>query len=414
MCRVEAGNIVSKNQQCYHVEWFITSTIQSDVTIRIENDRVVQVESGRSAEAIDLGHVALVSGLVNAHTHLEFSNLEKPIPSRGLFTDWIRGVISQRLTDPSGTGRAIKEGLEECVRAGTTLVGEIASQNWTEHDYRSSKIDLVAFQEVLGLLPPRVALQKEILSAFAKTPHSAFQNGLSPHAPYSTHLQLVRHAVELAQEHRLPVAMHLAETKAEVEFLATQRGEFYDFLSGMGLWNDDPDRFGTSPLDYLQILSNAPRVLVIHGNYLNDDELRFLARHPHMTLVYCPRTHAAFGHAEHPWRRATELGVRVAIGTDSRASNPNLSLFEELQFLASQSPDVSHLELLTMGSTNGRQAIVGELSECASFTLIRPRADEQLSDPETNLFTSTNSVAGTMIRGTWVWHDQELDRLISV
>lgn len=222
---------MSKNQHCYHVEWFITSTIQSDVTIRIENDRIVQVESGRCSDAIDLGQVALVSGLVNAHTHLEFSNLEKPIPSKGLFTDWIRGVISQRLTDPAGTGRAIKAGLEECVRTGTTLIGEIASQNWTEHDYRTSKIDLFAFQEVLGLLPPRVAVQKEILNTFAKTNHSAFQNALSPHAPYSTHLQLVRHAVELAREHRLPVAMHLAETRSEVEFLASQRGEFYDFLT---------------------------------------------------------------------------------------------------------------------------------------------------------------------------------------
>ena len=404
---------MSKNQQCYHVEWLVTSTVRSNVTVRIENDHVVQVESSRSSDAIDLGHVALVSGLVNAHTHLEFSNLEEPIPSNGLFTDWIRGVISQRLTDPAGTGRAIKQGLEESVRCGTTLVGEIASQNWTEQDYASSKIDLVAFQEVLGLLSPRVALQKEILNAFAKTPHSAFQNGLSPHAPYSTHLQLVRHAVDVAQKHRLPVAMHLAETKPEVEFLATQRGEFHDFLSGMGLWNDDPDRFGTSAFDYLEILSNAPRALVIHGNYLNDDELRFLARHPHMTLVYCPRTHAAFGHAEHPWRRATELGVRVAIGTDSRASNPNLSLFEELQFLASRYPNNSHLELLTIGSTNGRQAIVGDASEYASFTLIRPDSDQQLSDPEKTLFAPTNSVAGTMIRGAWVWRDQELERLIS-
>lgn len=152
---------------------------------------------------------------------------------------------------------------------------------------------------------------------------------------------------------------------------------------------------------------------MIHGNYLNDDELHFLARHPHMTLVYCPRTHAAFEHVEHPWRRATELGVRVAIGTDSRASNPNLSLFEELQFLASRYPDVSHLELLTIGSTNGREAIVGQDSECASFTLIRSHTEKRFSDPETNLFASTNSIAGTMVRGAWVWRDEDLDRLIS-
>lgn len=404
---------MATNRHCYHVEWFVTSTIQSDVTVRIEDDRIVHVEPGRSSDAIELGSVALISGLVNVHTHLEFSSIAKPFPASGQFTDWIRSVISHRLTDPAGTGSAIQSGLQESARCGTTLIGEIASQNWTEHDYRSPQIELVAFQEVLGLLPARVSVQKEVLSTFAKTRHSSFQNGLSPHAPYSTHLELAHHAVELAKEHHLPVAMHLAETKSEVEFLATQQGEFQQFLAGLGLWNDDPTRFGTSPLEYLQILSQAPRALVIHGNYLSDEELHFLAQHPHMTLVYCPRTHAAFEHDEHPWRRAKELGIRVAIGTDSRASNPSLSLFEELQFLAARYPNYSHVELLKMGSTEGRQALLGEVPESACLTLIRPSNRHDIHDPEKQLFAATNAVSGTMVHGRWVWCDKSLETTIS-
>lgn len=404
---------VTVKNHCYHVDWYVTSTVHSDVNVRIEGERVTSIEPGRASDAIDLGPVALVSGLVNAHTHLEFSNLAQPFPPDDRFTNWIRAVISHRLSDLAGTGRAIEAGLRESLQSGTTLVGEIASQNWTERDYTTSKIDIVAFQEVLGLLPARVAQQKEILSTFADTNYAAFQNGLSPHAPYSTHLELVRHAVALAKQHAIPIAMHLAETKSELAFLGSQRGEFQEFLAGMGLWNDDPTRFGKTAREYLEILSQAPRALVIHGNYLSDDELAFLAKHPQMTLVYCPRTHSAFGHDAHPWLRARALGIRVAIGTDSRASNPNLSLFQELQFLARQFTNIPHLDLLRMGSTNGRNALLGDVPETACLTLIRPSEGQPFRDPQTDLFASANSVAGTMIRGEWAWTDEMLQKCLS-
>ena len=72
-----------------------------------------------------------------------------------------------------------------------------------------------------------------------------------------------------------------------------------------------------------------------------------------MTVVYCPRTHAAFGHPPHPWCMLLNLEGSVALGTDSRASNPDLSLWAELQFLAAEFPDVSHLELVRLATLSG-------------------------------------------------------------
>ena len=69
---------------------------------------------------------------------------------------------------------------------------------------------------------------------------------------------------------------------------------------------------------------------MIHGNYLAPDEQHFLAAHAErMAVVYCPRTHAYFGHEAYPLSQLLAAGVPVALGTDSRASNPDLSLFEE-------------------------------------------------------------------------------------
>ena len=393
--------------QAYHVEWFLTHQIQSDVTVRITDGRLAGVESGYARDAIDLGRVALISGLVNSHTHLEFSDLAVPIPTTGRFTDWIRSVVAHRRAHPSQVGHAITRGLQESLSSGTTMVGEIATIGWSPQDYAAAPLKSVVFQELLGLTPDRVAQQKDLAKSHLATGREVFVPGLSPHAPYSTHLHLVREAVELAGQTGGPLAMHLAETQAEVEFLRERTGEFREMLTDFGIWNDDPTRFGHRALDYLQILAKAPHALVIHGNYLDDEELAYIASHPNMTLVYCPRTHAAFGHGPHPWRAAIDMGIRVALGTDSRASNPDLSLFAELQHLAKSTAGYSHLKLLKLGSTNGLHALGIEDTGVANFTLVRP-VQTPILDPDRDLFAPMNSVAGTMADGRWVWGDSQL------
>jgi len=388
----------------YHVEWFVSQTALSDVTIRIGGGKLLGVEQGRTDDAIDLGSVALIDGLVNVHTHLEFSCLTSPIPPSGRFTDWIRAVIQHRGQFPDDVADSIQSGIRESLQSGTTLVGEIATRGWTRADYDQHSFCGVVFQELLGLSPERVIAQRELASSHAVTTDGRVEWGLSPHAPYSTHLDLVRHAVQLAQERNCGVAIHLAESLGELELMSQGTGEFREFLESLNLWRDDPGQFGRSPTDYLKILSQAPRALIVHGNYLTDQELTYLASQPQMTLVYCPRTHASFRHAPHPWRRAVELGVNVALGTDSRASNPDLSLFSELQFLASRHPSLPHVELLRHGASNGRRALGFEAGNNANLTLVR-LADAARRHAEPKLFHSDNEVCGTMIDGCWVWQD---------
>lgn len=407
--------------QSYYVRWFVTREVRHDVTVVIQDGRVVNVVDGFAHNAFHLGSATLVSGLVNAHTHLEFSSLRRPIPTTGRFTDWIRAVIKHRREANASVSDAIRSAIQESLASGTTLVGEIASVGWTDGDYVSSDLPSVIFQEVLGLLPDRVAEQKEMAQTHLKLESAASDSGdvgleshfpthgLSPHAPYSTHLQLVEESVRLACETKSPIAMHLAETEVEIELLTKGRGEFRELLTELGMWRDEFFPGGRRPIDYLKILAHAPHCLVIHGNYLNDEELNFIASHSNMTLVYCPRTHAAFRHREHPWLRLRKLGGHVAIGTDSRASNPDLSLFAELQFLAETVPDLSHVDLLHMGSIEGRRALGHETDNGANFTLLRPARPSRR--PEESLFAADTLVCGTMINGRWAWLDDEYDLL---
>ena len=83
----------------YRVGWFVDSTgdVVEDVLICVTSDGRIDVRRGGDPAAVDLGDVALIPGLVNAHTHLEFSLLCEPIPTAGRFTDWIRSVVKYRL-----------------------------------------------------------------------------------------------------------------------------------------------------------------------------------------------------------------------------------------------------------------------------------------------------------------------------
>jgi len=430
--------------QTYRAAWFIgPNGAVPDAGIVLGGRRLLDVRPSCQPDAIDLGEVAIVPGLVNAHTHLEFSLLPGPIPTTGRFTDWIRSVVQYRREHPDVVAEAIRAGIGESIRCGTTLIGDIATTGWSMNDYLDGDFSGVVFQELLGLTGERVASQLEVArqtvaaefsmaDSEQRTPHpnplpskargegtgkdTPFGSslnpqpstlnpllGLSPHAPYSVHPELLREATAVARRNSLPLAMHLAETESELELLAEGTGEFRELLEEFGLWREGLFGGGKRPMEYLESLAESPAPLIVHGNYLDEEELRFLAARPHMTLVYCPRTHAAFGHREHPWRRLRELGGSVAIGTDSRASNPDLSVFAELQFLAERHPDVSHLELLKLGTSNGRRALTNCIDEAAgpaTFTAIR-LSDPRFRDPARDLFAPENHVVGTMISGRW-------------
>jgi cytosine/adenosine deaminase-related metal-dependent hydrolase len=218
----------------------------------------------------------------------------------------------------------------------------------------------VAFRELLGLDAASVALQlgtgAEFLDQSREREPRVIQ-GLSPHAPFSVHPRLLEGVISLATQRQCPVTMHLAETRAELECLASGTGELVDLLREAGIWQGPLYPRGTRPLDFLRRLARLPRVVIAHGNYLADDEIDSLRQRPNVAVAYCPRTHAFFGHTDHPWPRLIERDIIVAIGTDGRCSNPDLSVWHELQFLRQRFPDADGAVLLQMGTLNGALAL---------------------------------------------------------
>lgn len=327
-----------------------------NIELVCEHGTVIEQRSPRSAE-MQAPPLAALPKFVNAHTHLEFSSRQSPLDPPRPFPDWIRSVIAWRTEQRDDVAARIESGLRESHQSGVSLIGEIETAG---HHYESPSthgLRGIAFREFIGLSQDRVAEQLRLAEAELLRPIAGgWQRGLSPHAPYTVHPDLLDELVTLSGRANVPVTMHVAETTDEIELLRSARGPLADFLQSLGLF--EARTFGRrSVLDILQSLSRCPRALVVHGNYLTRDEVAFLSVHPQLTVVYCPRTHAWFQHAEHPLWRLRDAGVRVVLGTDSRASNPDLSIWRELQFVARRHPEIPPGELLQMITTEAAVAL---------------------------------------------------------
>jgi len=167
---------------------------------------------------------------------------------------------------------------------------------------------------------------------------------------------LLRKIVALSRERHLPVAYHLAESTEEKQLLECGKGPLRELLEARRAWSPGEVK-GRNFLGELKLLAEAQRVLVIHGNYLDDGALTFLAKHRHMFLVFCPRTYCWFSHETSIAEKAIRLGVQLVVGTDSRASSPSLSMLEELRVAARIMPRISPQKILRMGTIEAARAL---------------------------------------------------------
>jgi len=381
-----------------------------DAAVTLQSGRIAAL--GKPAPGVplqDLGNVAILPGLVNAHTHLEFSDLAAPLGRRGMnLVDWIREVMDRRCQTGGDSSGAIRRGVEESLRCGTTTVGEIAQPDWQLEPFDAAGIRAVIFLELIA--PTRDRTDRALLLAQRHLASAevtrAFRAGLGLHAPYSVHGDLLRRSIELSRQTGAPISFHLAESRDELEFLRSRGGRFAALLADLRIpampLCDQP--FG--PVDYLRELSRARRVLAIHGNYLRDEEAALLARSAaHMSVVYCPRTHAYFIDEPYPLERYLSAGVLVALGTDSRASAPDLSILEEMRFVAKRHPSVPPGIVLRTGTLNGARALgleaeVGSLEpgKWADLAVVA-LPDRDAADPHALLFDSEERAVATWLQG---------------
>ena len=381
--------------------------------LRIGRGRIEGIGHRRpSGPVIDLGDAIILPGLINAHTHLEFSDLTAPLPAGSNLTDWIEEVVRLRRARLPGAAEqtrlatALSAGLQESAAAGVTALGEIATavpaQGYPPHGPR-----VRLYREGLGWRPT-ATFQSLVARDLNHLRHAL--GGLSPHAPYSVSAGLGGWLVRTAVAGHLPVAMHLAESRAEAEFVATGGGPFQNLLAGLGVWPVSPAPRLHSAADWISQLARAPRGSVVHGTFLDETALSRLIRHrDRLCLVVCPRTTLRLAGALPPLGHWRQAGIRLAVGTDSRASNPDLSILAECRTLV-EAGMMSPAEALRTATRGGAWALMLE-HRCGQLAVGRPadfivlQAPPGHADPHVAALDPATRVVATVRGGRLIFGD---------
>jgi cytosine/adenosine deaminase-related metal-dependent hydrolase len=362
---------------------------------------------------IDWGSAIILPGLVNTHTHLELTRVRRQAQKPACFTAWLSMLLREKQAwTREDYLDATRQGAQLALASGTTLVGDISAGGASWEALKAVKLRKVVFEEVIALQPERAiemesALERRLMHV---EPDGLLTSGVSPHAPYSVSPELFRKVADLARRRGLRVATHVAETMPELEFLQSGRGEFRDFLVSQGAlpgaWQP-PDCAPVLFLERLGILEQPG--IMIHCNYLDSDSMaRILSSS--WSVVYCPRSHAFFGHAPHPVRQLLDMGINVALGTDSLASNESLSILGEMRFLYQTRKDLKCDEIIRMATLNGAVALdfgglLGRLRRgyWADMTVLQFPEDLRDRHVEAQILEGAGECLATVVQGEIVW-----------
>ena len=309
---------------------------------------------------VDLGSTAILPALVNAHTHLELSGLRGAVPPAASMPRWVDRLLERRMEAGPPDGEAMRGAVAEARASGTGLLGDIGNTTAAAPILTAAGMPARLFREVLAFPDAGAdaavdAAADDLLSLAAA---GGLRVGLAAHAPYSVGPAAFA-ALDAAARRRFagPRSIHVAESPEELEFLRTGRGPWRGLLERIGRWDPAWTPPGCGPVEYLDRLGWLRGGLVaVHGVQLTDPELRRLAERG-VFLVTCPRSNAWTGVGDPPIERFLRAGVRLAVGTDSLASVPDLNLFSELAVMRRLAPSAPARRLLACATLHGAEAL---------------------------------------------------------
>jgi len=316
-------------------------------------------------ELVDLGEQALLPGLINAHCHLDYTCLRGKIPPQKSFTDWIRAINAEKAKlAPDDYLASIAKGFAEAKRFGTTTIANLTAFPELIPPV-NPPIRTWWFSELIDVRDPSRTdeLPDLAIHAMKRARDSDGGIGLAPHALFTASENLYRRCEEIAQHENILLTTHLAEAREEMSMFHDASGPLYDFLKSIG--RDMSDCGHETPFAWFTRIVGAPagralptEWIVAHLNELAESDFELLegsARKFH--VVHSPRSHDYFVHSRFPFERLRSFGFNVCLGTDSLASNKDLSLFAEMRALQRSEPALSPKAVLEMVTVNAARAL---------------------------------------------------------
>lgn len=364
------------------------------------------VPSGGDAQSRDLGDAAIMPGLVNTHTHLELMALRGLVQDRP-FTRWITQI--RKLKDRLAADvyrAAARWGVLESFAAGITTIGDTGSSGEPARAIADLGARGVAFHEVFGPDPAQCdSVMDELRRTLRDLDRLASERlaiGVSPHAPYTVSEQLLHAVGAFARQDARKVAIHVAESREERDFVEDGRGRFAEHLRGRGI---HVPIHGVSPIAWALRGLGGSQPLMIHCVHADTSDFRAIARSL-ATVAHCPVSNAALDNGHANLALMQECSVKVGLGTDSVVAGNSLDLFAEARLagMAASMEPRRQLRLITadaadaLGVTGAGRIEAGAWGDLIAVAP-KGRGFAAFADPEGALAGGADA---SSVRCTWV------------
>ncbi len=326
-------------------------------------DLIQKGDSLREEAGLEFYSGILAPGFVNAHCHLELSHLKSQIEEKSGIGRFIGKINELRNADSEAVEKAMKVADRKMWAAGIRAVGDISNSTASLEIKSKSKLIYHTFVEAFGFHPSRA----EKAVQYARQVQGEFhQNQLAasvvPHSPYSVSEQLFKKIKHHAETEKSILSIHNQESRGESEFYEKGSGAIARHLQdNLGIDISHWKASGKSSLQsVLMYFPVENRLLLVHNTFTQKQDLEFLRVHRKLEntfFVLCPNSNQYIENTLPPVTLFRNQGLNICLGTDSLASNHQLSMLSEMQSLQKAFPEINLEEILNWATLNGAKAL---------------------------------------------------------
>lgn len=304
---------------------------------------------------------AILPGFINAHCHLELSYMKGYIEEATGLHNFILDVERQKKRLTIDREMAITGALLECERNGIVLIGDICNTGDTIEFKAKSSLRFVNFIELYAFNPDRALQVFEngltLLDDFERINHNS-KSFIVPHAPYSCSEKLFGLIASQNQGQGI-ISIHNQESADENSFFINKSGKIVDRLTAFGIPFDNWVPPGKTSLQYyLPLIQSAGKIILVHNTFSSKEDIDFaLAQNMNLFWCLCPNANWYIERKLPDMQLLTDSNLRIVLGTDSLASNHELSIWSEMKRVKENFPNIPDEVLVQWATINGAEAL---------------------------------------------------------
>jgi aminodeoxyfutalosine deaminase len=313
----------------------------------------------------------LVPGFVNAHCHLELSHTRGLVPENTGLAGFIGSIVSKRAASADIIEDAAVRAHICMHQSGVSAAADICN---TASSYKAKQKGGIAYRSFIEVFGGQDAAEGIIgkAASIESLMQEVSAAAISPHAPYSTCAEIFRLIGERYSGQRQIFSIHNQECSSENSLFVSRKGDIYDFLSSRGVsFRHEAGVYGSSMDWLLGVLPRGHKYIFVHNTFTSAADIcrAEAALGPeNCSWVFCPLSNKYISGRWPDFNMWLAQGSNIAIGTDSLASNRQLSIIEELKFIEDKCPGIGLGKLLSWATINGAKAL-GMDASMGSFDL---------------------------------------------